>query len=98
MSKDTPTSSKTYAFLTSGSPRMTSESLWQYNMRKLLTIKSLDDLKAESENSTMSRCLGPFELTMLGIGGSVGAGIFVLTGEFNKLLHNTIKINIIKSQ
>ncbi|CAG8534084.1 5673_t:CDS:2 [Paraglomus occultum] len=82
MSKDTPTSAtKTYAFLTSGSPRTADETQWQYNMRKLLTIKSLDDLKAESEKSTMTRCLGPFELTMLGIGGSVGAGIFVLTGQ-----------------
>ena len=28
----------------------------------------------------LSKCLGPFDLIMMGIGGIVGAGVFVLTG------------------
>lgn len=47
---------------------------------KLLTVKRIDELQAEHEESEMRRSLGAFELTMLGIGDIVGTGIFVLTG------------------
>ena len=33
-----------------------------------------------SEEVTLSRAMGPFTITMIGVGGMIGAGIFVLTG------------------
>jgi APA family basic amino acid/polyamine antiporter len=36
---------------------------------------------AEEGSHTLKRCLGPFQLTTLGIGCIIGAGIFVLTGH-----------------
>lgn len=39
----------------------------------------LAETKAEGEH-TLNRCLGPFQLTALGIGAVIGAGIFVLAG------------------
>ena len=72
---------KSYEFLTSGTPRTEGETPWQYNLRKLLTIKSIKSLEADQKKSTLNRCLGPLDLTMVGIGGTIGAGIFVLTGE-----------------
>jgi APA family basic amino acid/polyamine antiporter len=43
--------------------------------------KSLDRLHTEAEAGTLRRVLGPVNLTTLGIGAIVGAGIFVLTGQ-----------------
>lgn len=43
--------------------------------------QSLESLRKESEESTLKRSLGVFDLTMLGIGAIIGTGIFVLTGE-----------------
>jgi amino acid permease len=74
------TASKTYAFLTSGAPRTTDETTWKYNLRKLLTVKSFNSVETDQQTSTLKRCLGAVDLTMLGVGGTVGAGIFVLTG------------------
>ena len=42
-------------------------------------IKSLDNILATAEKKPLTRSLGPFQLTMLGIGGTIGTGIFVLT-------------------
>ncbi|HZZ36972.1 MAG TPA: amino acid permease, partial [Caulobacteraceae bacterium] len=36
---------------------------------------------AEEGDHTLKRALGPFGLTMLGIGSIIGAGIFILTGQ-----------------
>jgi APA family basic amino acid/polyamine antiporter len=35
---------------------------------------------ANSEEGTLRRCLTAFDLTLLGIGAIIGAGVFVLTG------------------
>jgi APA family basic amino acid/polyamine antiporter len=43
--------------------------------------KSLSDLRREAERSTLHRALGPINLTTLGVGAIIGAGIFVLTGQ-----------------
>lgn len=43
--------------------------------------KSLDRLHTEAEAGTLRRVLGPVNLTTLGIGAIIGAGIFVLTGQ-----------------
>ncbi|THH34994.1 amino acid permease [Neolewinella litorea] len=48
---------------------------------QLLRKKSLELLRQESEDSSLKRSLGVFDLTMLGIGAIIGTGIFVLTGE-----------------
>ncbi len=42
-------------------------------------IKSLDTILATAQKKPLTRSLGPFQLTMLGIGGTIGTGIFVLT-------------------
>src|SRR6201991_1368017 len=44
-------------------------------------IKPLDAILATAEKKSLHRSLGPFQLTMLGIGAVIGTGIFVLTAE-----------------
>lgn len=44
-------------------------------------IKSLDSVLATAEAKSLHRSLGPIHLTLLGIGGIIGTGIFVLTAE-----------------
>jgi len=51
---------------------------------RLLARKPIDVLLAEAAEQgdhTLKRCLGPFQLTTLGVGCIIGAGIFVLTGH-----------------
>ncbi|MGH7505231.1 MAG: amino acid permease [Longimicrobiales bacterium] len=47
----------------------------------LLTRKSMADLQGEADAGTLRRVLGPVNLTTLGVGAIIGAGIFVLTGQ-----------------
>lgn len=50
---------------------------------KLLATKSIDTILAEANEATehsLKRALGPINLITIGIGGIIGAGIFVLTG------------------
>ena len=48
----------------------------------LFARRRVADLKAESlADQSLKRALGPVNLTSLGIGGIIGAGIFVLTGH-----------------
>jgi APA family basic amino acid/polyamine antiporter len=52
-------------------------------MGNLFAKKSMNVLMAESEetgSNTLERSLGPVQLTALGIGAVIGAGIFVLSG------------------
>jgi APA family basic amino acid/polyamine antiporter len=42
-------------------------------------IKPLDEILATAERKSLKRSLGPFQLTLLGIGAVIGTGIFVLT-------------------
>src|ERR1700679_4035572 len=44
-------------------------------------IKPLDAILASAEKKSLPRTLGAFQLTMLGLGGVIGTGIFVLTAE-----------------
>jgi APA family basic amino acid/polyamine antiporter len=51
--------------------------------RNFFARKSVQQILAEGDQShggQFARALGPFSLTALGIGGIIGAGIFVLTG------------------
>src|SRR3954465_4703092 len=41
--------------------------------------KPLDEILATAERKSLKRSLGPFQLTLLGIGAVIGTGIFVLT-------------------
>src|SRR6201995_2542960 len=43
--------------------------------------KPLDVILRTAEKQSMHRSLGPFQLTLLGIGAVIGTGIFVLTAE-----------------
>ena len=48
----------------------------------LFRRRSVADLQAEVLNDlSLKRALGPWNLTALGIGAVIGAGIFVLTGQ-----------------
>ena len=47
----------------------------------LFARKSMAQLHAEAEAGTLRRALGPLNLTTLGVGAIIGAGIFVLTGQ-----------------
>ena len=51
-------------------------------MSQLLRTKSIDALIAASEDPArrLSKTLGPWSLTALGIGAVIGSGIFILTG------------------
>jgi basic amino acid/polyamine antiporter, APA family len=49
-------------------------------MKRLLATKPFDSIHAEHRDSQLKRTLGPWQLTALGIGGTIGTGIFVLTG------------------
>jgi APA family basic amino acid/polyamine antiporter len=52
-------------------------------MAKLFATKSMDVLMAEAGatgEGTLNRTLGPFQLTALGVGAVIGAGIFVMAG------------------
>ena len=52
-------------------------------MPKLFARKSMNALMAEASatgTNTLKRTLGPFQLTALGVGAVIGAGIFVLSG------------------
>lgn len=49
---------------------------------KAFVVKSPDDaLAAAEKNGQMKKTLGAVDLTMLGVGAIIGAGVFVLTGE-----------------
>jgi basic amino acid/polyamine antiporter, APA family len=50
-------------------------------MRQLFATKSIQSLQQqESSGNQLRRCLTATQLTLLGIGGIIGTGIFVLTG------------------
>jgi basic amino acid/polyamine antiporter, APA family len=44
-------------------------------------VKSLDAILKTAEKKSLTRSLGAFQLTMLGVGAVIGTGIFVLTAE-----------------
>jgi len=44
-------------------------------------VKPLDQILATAEKKALTRQLGAFQLTMLGMGAIIGTGIFVLTAE-----------------
>ncbi|MBP0726909.1 amino acid permease [Bacillus sp. RG28] len=49
-------------------------------MSNVFRKKSISKMLEESSNSQLKRSLGAFDLTLLGIGMTIGTGIFVLTG------------------
>jgi APA family basic amino acid/polyamine antiporter len=48
---------------------------------RLFERKSIEEINAEGERSALRRALGPLDLTLLGVGAIVGAGIFATIGE-----------------
>src|SRR5258705_4728500 len=51
-------------------------------MRGIFSTKNLDDILRDAESNTQSlrRALGPVQITLLGIGAIIGAGIFATIG------------------
>jgi len=49
-------------------------------MNQLFATKPFEHLEAEHAASKLKRALGPWQLTFLGVGATIGTGIFVLTG------------------
>jgi basic amino acid/polyamine antiporter, APA family len=47
----------------------------------LMWRKSIESLRADANAGQLRRVLGPVQLTALGVGAIIGAGIFVLTGQ-----------------
>ncbi|HEY0265048.1 MAG TPA: amino acid permease [Granulicella sp.] len=69
-------------------------------MAKVLAKKSMESLLEESEehgSQTLERSLGPFELTALGIGAVIGAGIFVLSGLGSKTAGPALMLSYVLS-
>lgn len=50
-------------------------------MSQLLRKKSLADIQKSVSSTSLKRVMGPVNLTLMGIGAVIGAGIFVATGE-----------------
>ena len=50
-------------------------------MQGIFRTKPIADLQREAEGGGMKRALGPVNLTAIGVGAIIGAGIFVLTGH-----------------
>ncbi|PVU95765.1 hypothetical protein BB561_001608 [Smittium simulii] len=53
-------------------------------LKSLIRKKPLNLVHSESNNSQMKRTLGKYDLISLGIGCTIGSGIFVLTGQVAK--------------
>ena len=50
-------------------------------LKQMLTTKSFDNISSEHKSSQLKRILGPWQLALLGVGCTIGTGIFVLTGQ-----------------
>ena len=49
-------------------------------MNKLFRKKNIQDLLDGAQKSSLKKTLGAFDLVMIGIGCTIGTGIFVVTG------------------
>lgn len=47
----------------------------------VLTRRKILDERDQNENSRLSRCLGTWDLTFLGVGSTLGVGVYVLAGH-----------------
>ena len=56
-----------------------SESLWQKFLRKGFSVNTFDEVM-DTSAGTLARSITWWQLTLLGIGTMVGAGLFVTTG------------------
>src|SRR6201747_2315429 len=69
-------------------------------MGNLFAKKSMNDMMAEANEKgadTLERVLGPVQLTALGIGAVIGAGIFVLSGLGAKTAGPSLMLSFVLS-
>ena len=52
----------------------------QQSTHRLMLRKPIADIEAEIRAGGLKKTLGPLNLTMLGVGSTIGAGIYVMTG------------------
>ena len=56
--------------------------VWSTFRSKAFTVKSIStQLGKEFDEKGLKKVLNAFDLVMFGVGGILGAGVFVLTGE-----------------
>src|SRR5262245_50145926 len=53
----------------------------RFSLARLARVKRLDAILATARRASLHRSLGALHLTLLGVGGIIGTGIFVLTAE-----------------
>ena len=55
-------------------------------VKRMVAVKSVDELVAQGEASDLHRTLGAFDLTLLGVGEIVGKGLINLYPSYSLLL------------